>query len=163
MKKCRVANFCRKIKQLLEKINENREFIERERNKIVVDLKDLSAIRNWENGVKRRQTPLAKFYESWYKLHTSRKMKLLTQNDQVADYRLPVLRKSMKNKGNADSSDDSDLDIPVEEMEERLKRAERKKKTKRQKKMVQSSEDTAEELPRDNTDIVRDTRLDDWD
>ncbi|XP_043267395.1 nucleolar complex protein 2 homolog [Venturia canescens] len=163
LKKCKVANFCRKIRQLLDKINENHEFIERERNKIIVDLKDLSAIRNWENGIKSQQTPLTKFYESWYKLHQSQKLKLLTQNDQDANYHLPALRKSKKNKRNDDDSENSDLDMPVEVLDAKLKRDEERKKRKKQKKMKTSSKDDGEELPRDNTDIVRDTKIDDWD
>lgn len=151
------------MKQLLEKINENREFIERERNKIIVDLKDLSAIRNWENGIKSQQTPLTKFYESWYKLHQSQKLKLLTQNDQDANYHLPALRKSKKNKRHDDASDNSDLDIPVEEMDAKLKRDEERKKRRKQKKMKTPAKDNGEELPRDNTDIVRDIKIDDWD
>ena len=166
LKKCRVANFCRKLKQLLDKINENRQFVERERNKIIVDLKDLSAIRNWENGLESQETPLSKFYHSWYKVHQSRKMKLLTQNDEGTDYRLPTLRKASKKNKRATGagSDDSDNDMPAEEMQKLLSKQADRKKSKKRKMMRKSAVAGGEEdVGRDDGDIVKDTSTADWD
>lgn len=162
LKKCKVANFGRKIKQLLEKIQENRQFVEEERNKIIVDLSDMGTIKNWENRLKNQGTPLAKFYESWWKLHQSQKMKLLTQNDELADCKLPKLNKSKGKKRTTDNGHDSDLDMPVEAMNELLKKQAERKMNKKKKQKVTDVRGN-EELPMDDNDTVRKMSLDDWD
>ncbi|XP_015589405.1 nucleolar complex protein 2 homolog [Cephus cinctus] len=158
LKKCHVANYCRKIKQLMDKIEENRKYIETERIKTTIDLKDITQIKNWENGIKNQGTPLEKFYVSWNKVHQSQKLKLLTQNDQEAEYNLPTIRRGKKNRMPDDNDEgDSDLDIPVEEMEKKLKKA----KTAKKKKI--SRTENVDDLPRENTDIVQDMSVNDWD
>ncbi|KAF7994381.1 hypothetical protein HCN44_003853 [Aphidius gifuensis] len=62
--KCQVPSYCKKIKQIYDKIQENRQFVETERNKIIVDLSDSATILNWELTLKTRGTPLQKFYDT---------------------------------------------------------------------------------------------------
>ncbi|CAG5073791.1 Similar to CG9246: Nucleolar complex protein 2 homolog (Drosophila melanogaster) [Cotesia congregata] len=158
LKKCKVANFCKKIKQLLDKIQENRQFVETERNKVVINLSDLNTIKNFENQLKVIQSPLSKFYESWYKLHLSQKLKFMTNNDDLGDYNLPSL-KSRKRLNDSDNDHDSDLDMAVEEMNELLeKQATRKNKTKKIKISHKSNE-----VDETANDVVKDTKIDDWD
>lgn len=159
LKKCNVANYSRKMKQLLDKIEENRKFIEKERSKATFDFKNMKEIQNWELRLQSDKTPLIKFYDSWYKVNQTQKMKLLTQNDQEADFKLPSLRKSKGNKRRAGSEDDSDLDMPVEEFERRQQKKKQKKKSLK----VRRTDDAEEDLPRDNTDIVKDMKMGDWD
>jgi len=125
------------MKQLLEKIEENRKFIDAERAKRTFDLFNLKDIEAWENKIKTSVTPINKFYESWIKVHEAQKLKLLTQNDEhAADMHVPPIKKKSKRgkPRQSDSEDDSDLDIPVEEMERRLKKSAAKKAKKVQKK-----------------------------
>ncbi|XP_011300946.1 nucleolar complex protein 2 homolog [Fopius arisanus] len=156
LKKCKVANFCKKIKHLLDKIQENRQFIENERNKIIVDLSDMQAIKNWENTIKNKGTPLSKFYESWYTLHQSQNLKMLTQNDE--NFNVPTLKRNKRKQNDFDH--DSDLDMPVEEMNKLLKKQEEKKMKKKKQRIP--SKVSNEDLPTDNNDIVTDTNVDDW-
>ncbi|XP_015123285.1 nucleolar complex protein 2 homolog [Diachasma alloeum] len=162
LKKCKVANFCKKMKQLMDKIQENRQFIETERNKIIVDLSDMPTIRNWENTIKNKGTPLSKFYQSWYNLHHSQKLKMLTQNDAEGDLRLPILKRSNKRKQGDDFDHDSDLDMPVEEMNKLLKKQEEKKRQKKKQRQKMTREEDEEDLPTNDSDVVKDTNLDDW-
>lgn len=164
LKKCHVANYCRKMKQLLEKIEENRKYIETERNKTVIDLKNMSQIKNWENKIKTEGTSLSKFYESYVKIHQSQKLKLLTKNDEIAEYNIPTIRKLKKGKSNEDSAEESDessdFDLRIKSNEEK---SEKPAKPKKKKKKLKVSKDTDDiDLPTENTDIVQDINFDDW-
>lgn len=163
LKKSNVGTYSRKIKQLLDKIEENRKFIEKERSKVTFDLKNIKDIQNWETKRQSEGTPLTKFYDSWIKIHHANKMKLLTQNDKVADFKLPTIRKSKGNKRHANSDEDSDLDMPVEEFERRQKKKQQKKELKKKKSVkVTRTEDMEEDLSK-NDDVVEDIKSDDWD
>ncbi|XP_034951113.1 nucleolar complex protein 2 homolog [Chelonus insularis] len=159
LKKCKVTNFCKKIKQLLSKIQENAQFIETERKKITVDLKDLASIKNWENTIKNQGTPLIKFYKSWFEIHQSQKLKLLTQNDSMSDLKLPVIKKSNKKRNNNDS-DNSDLDMTEEQLKAMDKKQKAQKKKKR--KVVHENKNGGDFSIDNNVDIVEDMTLNDW-
>ncbi|KZC06791.1 PREDICTED: nucleolar complex protein 2 homolog [Dufourea novaeangliae] len=165
LKKCRIANYCRKMKQLLEKIDENRKYIETERKKTVIDLKNMSEIKNWENGIKMQGTSISKFYESWIKIYQSQKLKMLTKNDAIAEYNLPTLKKLKKRKSNEESAEESDEES---DFELRIKSNEDKPevptKTKKKKKKINKVVPTNNiDLPTEMTDIVQDINSDDWD
>jgi len=49
-------------------IEENKRYIEIERNKTTVDLKNMAEIKNWENRIKTDGTAIAEFYASYIKL-----------------------------------------------------------------------------------------------
>lgn len=163
MKKCRVASYCRKMKQLLDKIEENRKYIETERIKVSIDLKNMEEITNWESRIKTDGTSIAKFYASWIKFHESQKLKLLTKTEEVSEYKLPVVKKSKKRELNEqvedESEDESEFELRVKgtNSDAREKPA-IKKSTKSKKKKAKVIED----LPRENTDIVQDIDSDDW-
>ncbi|XP_048261065.1 nucleolar complex protein 2 homolog isoform X2 [Bombus terrestris] len=160
LKKCCIANYCRKMKQLLDKIVENRKYIETERNKTVIDLKNMQEIKNWENKIKVQGTSLSKFYESWIKIHQSQKLKLLTKNEDIAEYSLPTIRKLKKGKEDKEeSSDESEFDMKIKSNEEKSEKRSRPKKKKL--KVSKGIQDI--DLPKENTDIVQDINSDDWD
>ncbi|XP_012143161.2 nucleolar complex protein 2 [Megachile rotundata] len=162
LKKCHIANYCRKMKQLLEKIEENRKYIETERNKTVIDLKNMPAIKNWENKIKTEGTSLSKFYESWINIHQSQKLKLLTKNEELAEYNIPTIKKLKKGKSKEDSAGESD---ESSDFELRIKSNEEKSetRTKRKKKKLKTSKNIEDiELPTENTDIVQDIKSEDW-
>jgi nucleolar complex protein 2 len=158
LKKCQIAKYCRKIKQLLDKIEEGRKFIETERAKRTFNLADLKDIEIWETKIKNEGTPVTRFYNSWTKFHKSQQMKLLTQNDEVSDYKIPTIKKSKRSSKQKDSEEDSDLEVPVDEMKNRLKKSAKPKKKRKLKNVVNK-----EILTDDNTDIVKDIKSSDWD
>ncbi|KAK1135281.1 hypothetical protein K0M31_008051 [Melipona bicolor] len=165
LKRCHIANYCRKMKQLLDKIEENRTFIETERSKTVMDLRNMSEIKNWENKIKVQGTSLLKFYESWIKIYQSQKLKLLTKNEDIADYSLPSIKKLKKGKENGEksreeSSEESDFDIRIKSNEGKLE-----KRSKPRNRKLRANKDIKEDidLPTENTDIVRDIDSNDWD
>lgn len=167
LKKCHIANYNRKMKQLLEKIEENRKYIETERTKTVVDLKNMSEIKNWENRIKVQGTSVVKFYESWIKIYQSQKLKILTKNEAIAEYTLPTIRKPKKGKpieeSEHESEEESDFELRLKSGDSGEQKSEppAKPKKKKLKKAGKKVEDI--ELPRDNTDIVQDMNTDDWD
>lgn len=151
------------MKQLLDKIAENRKYIETERNKTVIDLKNMQEIKNWENKIKVQGTSLSKFYESWIKIHQSQKLKLLTKNEDIAKYSLPTIRKLKKGEEDKEdkeeSSDESEFDMRIKSDERKSEKHSRPKR----KKLKVSKDIKDINLPKENTDIVQDINSDDWD
>lgn len=162
-----MAAYCKKIKQLLTLIEENRKYIENERSKQTIDLKNTAEITNWENRMKTDGTAIAKFYASWIKLHESQQLKLLNKVEE--EINVPVVRKLKKRtldeKNAEDSEEESELEFRVKGAETEETKTERErpsiktKKLKKKKKVVNNIED--DDLPKDNTDIVQD--INDWD
>ncbi|XP_018908825.2 nucleolar complex protein 2 [Bemisia tabaci] len=64
-KSCTNSHYVRKLKQLLEKINENSKFIDTERRKAAIPLNEEKKIRAWELNMRQRGTPLGKFFASY--------------------------------------------------------------------------------------------------
>jgi nucleolar complex protein 2 len=73
----------RKLKQVLDKIEENARVVEKERHKVSFSLNDRKAIDAWETNLKLKQTPLATFYESWNKVNLLQMAKRATNSDKV--------------------------------------------------------------------------------
>ncbi|KAJ8675632.1 hypothetical protein QAD02_011418 [Eretmocerus hayati] len=166
LKKCHVANYCRKMKQLLDKIEEGRQYLANERARQTFELTDKQAIECWEARMKQANPPVVKFYDSWIKVHQSQKLKLLTQNEaNAADFGVPSIKRKRQQQSNAarDSDEDSDNDIPVEEMERRLEKDRQRKKEKKNKtKKAKLGKEV--ELPTSgDDDIVEDIKGDEWD
>lgn len=109
LKNCKNANYCKKMKQVLEKIEENARYIEEERKKVSFALSDTKAVSAWENGIKLQGTPLSKFYTSWNKTNMQQLAKKATDNVKLGEYNIPVIRKPVKS-----TPDDADDDGPVE-------------------------------------------------
>ncbi|XP_015516446.1 nucleolar complex protein 2 homolog [Neodiprion lecontei] len=170
---CRVANYCRKIKQLLEKLQENATHIEKSRSRIVVNLSDTAQIQNWENNIKAAGTPLTQFYESWIKVHESLKLKTLTQNDEIAEYNLPTLKRSKKQKISIpQEQDESEEDILSNHNHHSTNGDSAKKiktiATTKSKKLMghpRFNKNVAVHtvFPSEDTDIVRNMTISDWD
>lgn len=171
LKKCHVANYCKKIKQLLEKIEENRKYIENERSKEIFDLKNMSQIENWENRIKTEGTSLSKFYNSWIQIYRSQKLKHLTRNDEMGELNLPILRKSKKKKSDEtdeSSEEESDFELRIKGAEEESKeekeiQTKKLNKKKLKKKIGKTKKESVEiNVPMENTDIIMDINSEDW-
>ncbi|KAH8392099.1 hypothetical protein KR215_000598 [Drosophila sulfurigaster] len=190
LKECRNANYTRKLKQLLDKIQESSRFIEQQRSKSSVnfDLKNAQAVQAWEQQVRNKRTPLDIYYASWLKTHETKKRRQAAQTDDInADYDIPKLKKPAAKSGvpvrneqgevelfPSDSEDEA-MDIPKddddEEEEEEVqpqpkqpKRKEDKKKRKSEKSQEPAVEEAGDDYDEAATavDIVKDLDLDDW-
>ncbi|XP_011703942.1 PREDICTED: nucleolar complex protein 2 homolog [Wasmannia auropunctata] len=166
LKKCRVATYCKKIKQLLNMIEENRKYIEAERIKIPIDLKNTAEITNWENRVKTDGTEIAKFYASWIQIHKSQMLKLLTKNEEVLNVPARALKRQKLDERDAeDSEEESEFEFRLKgtesegETKKPINKAKKHKKNKKRK-TINNVED--EDLPKEDTDIVQDINSDDW-
>lgn len=156
------------MRQLLEKIEENSKFIERERAKVSFALSEGKMVAAWEASVKAKGTPLLSFYENWSKINKIQKRKKVTKNDEIAG-ELPMIKRPKipdsdekpEKKGPAvlfpsDSEDEND-NFRVEEEKPKPKRVKKKAKiTKAKAKSV--SEDN---VP-DKEDVVQDFSVNDW-
>lgn len=167
LKKCHVATYCKKIKQLLNMIEENRKYIETERTKVTIDLKNTAEITNWENRIKTDGTEIAKFYASWIKIHKSQVLKLLTKNEEEINIpvKIPKKHKLNERKDAEDSEEESEFEFRLKGTESETERKKplnktKKRKKNKEKKTISNIED--EDLPREDTDIVQDINSDDW-
>lgn len=186
LKETRNANYSRKIKQLVEKIQENSRFIEQERRKINFGLKDNAQIQAWETNVKNKGTPLDIYYNSWVKTHETKKRRQAAQADVInGDYNLPSIKKLSKKSivlaknenGEVElfpsDSEDENVKIPgAEDSDEEMVEKKSKKKStkeKKSKKKPKLAKETEYDLPieepvegEEDLDIVKDLDLDDW-
>jgi len=164
LKKCHVATYCKKIKQLLNMIEENRKYIEAERTKIMIDLRNTTEITNWENRIKTNGTEIAKFYASWIKIHKSQMLKLLTKNEEVLSVPVRPSKKQKLDERNAeDSEEESELEFRLKGTEYETERKKPLNKTKKRKKNKERKTiNKDEDLPGEDADIVQDINSDDW-
>lgn len=173
LKTCPIANYCKKIRQILEKIEENSKFIEKERKTFTYSLSEQKQIQAWETKVRNEGTPLSKFYENWEKINSMQKKKKATKNDEIGDYNLPVLKKPKKrpasdtNDGpvelfpsDSENDDDNIPNLGPKPTKPRGKRG--AKKLKKLKSVSNGLENGHDDVKDDTQDIVVDADLSDW-
>lgn len=162
IKKCKQANYTRKMKQLVEKIQQNSQYIEEERKKVTCNLSDLKQINGWEAQIKNKGTPLNVFFESWNKIRVIKKNKEATNNDAMGDYKLPTIKKVVKeNKEKKEGPVElfpSDSESDEQQVAAKKRRGKRGGRNTKKKVMDESGPvDTGDEK-----DIVQDLKLGDW-
>ncbi|KAG8221939.1 hypothetical protein J437_LFUL002498 [Ladona fulva] len=176
-KTCKIANHCRKMKQVLEKIEENVKAVESQR-KVSFQIHDQKAVLEWETNFKKQGTPLSKFYETWNKLNKQNAAKKATGRDKDDDDGLPVikkLKKSIEDKkpGPVElfpSDDESDHDINFLNMEEEEEEVieEKSKKSKKHKTKENKPKEKIKDEPidlyeDDVADVVQDINISEYD
>nr|CAD7590115.1 unnamed protein product [Timema genevievae] len=171
LKTCKVSNYCKKLRQVMEKIEENSRFIENERRKVAFSLDDRKAIEAWESTLKESGVPLQTFYASWNKLHVRQVAKSATDNEKLGEYNIPVLKKFQKRRSEevegpvvlfpSDDESEGEGAFGSDMGEPRTKRKKRTKKIKQQT-LVQPDEVKIEsDDENDVEDVVEDLRLSD--
>ncbi|XP_061162490.1 nucleolar complex protein 2 homolog [Saccostrea echinata] len=83
MKKCKIANYCKQIKQIVEKVDENIRFINNRRKSTNIQLSDTKAVEAWGRECKEAGTPLGKFYSNWRKLRDRELQHQIAQKDLI--------------------------------------------------------------------------------
>lgn len=120
--------YCKKMKQLLSVIEENRKYIKTERAKGAIDLQNMTKIINWENRIKTDGTAIVKFYDSYIKRRESQN--LFAKNEKK--FNISIERKSTKHKLNEqnaeDSEEESEFEFRMKETESEIRVGKRSKK-----------------------------------
>ena len=180
LKTCSVSNYTKKMRQLLEKIEENSKFIERERAKISFSLSEDKMVAAWETSIRTKGTPLQTFFENWSKINRIQKRKKITKNDEIAG-ELPKIKRvklsddAMQNAQAEDKGpvelfpsddeeeddhfkmDDDDTPAPKVKMTKKKEKKNVKKKATK-KKVVDMDDHTVD----DKDDIVQEFSVNDW-
>ena len=68
VKKCQLPNYSKKMKQLIDKVQETVQFIEKQRAQVHFELSDTKAVLAFENQIKQNGTPLTTYLNSWKKM-----------------------------------------------------------------------------------------------
>lgn len=160
------VKYNKKLKELVDKIQENANFMEKERNHLNFALKDHQMIAGWESTIKNKGTPLWSFYEKWLATSTKKKRKEAADTDVINAFDLPTInkgavkRKIDENSGKVElfPSSESETEEKVEKVI--VKKKKPAKKIKKQKVNIQ--EETEDADTNNAVDIVEDFNIDDW-
>ena len=134
MKKCKVANYSKKMKTILDKIQENSKFIQDKRSKVTFGVRDLDQISSFETQLKAAGTPLSKYYETFKKIKETEGLKKKAEtkeekkskkdtsvNDDDEDMEYEEEGEDSEIEEQSDDDDDDDEgDDDSEEMEEEI-------------------------------------------
>lgn len=121
IKNTKNQNYAKKLKSLVDKIQEQSEYIDSRRNKISFALSDANYVKSWEINQRTGETPFEVFYQQWQKTtkQKQKQQKMSTiEDDEDPNYdELPKIKaQPPKKKAKIDDkvelfpSDDEDED-----------------------------------------------------
>ncbi|KAH3829212.1 hypothetical protein DPMN_131205 [Dreissena polymorpha] len=96
LKKCKVGNFTKQVRQIVDKVEENSKYIVARRRTVNISLADDKAIDQWERECETAGPPLHKFHATWRKLRDRELMHKIAARDTVVDTELPTIKRQQK-------------------------------------------------------------------
>ncbi|XP_032802759.1 nucleolar complex protein 2 homolog [Petromyzon marinus] len=109
LKRCKVANYCRQARQLLDKLTENSTFVSGRRGVAGAPaVTDVAAVEAWEERLLAEGTPLSRYYDAWKRLREHELRLEVSGKERMEDAGLPAIVKRRRAQAERDVDKDSD-------------------------------------------------------